>query len=214
MTILVVCSLRIEHRFLSEFERLPGVEVHLTGMGRARASAWADQWIVTGQRAVVSTGFCGALDPTLPRGALVAAHTVVDALDGARFAADPGLLDAAGPTGRGTLVSTTSLLRTPQDRAATAGTVVDMESAALARVAAARGVPFLAIRSVTDRANDSLPDLERVVDGLGRPRSARLCALVISRPWSVPALVRLKLGTAAARRALPPVLRSLVERAP
>ena len=173
MTILVVCALAIEGRLLSELESVPGVEVHVTGIGPGRATAWASRAIVSGHRAVIAAGFCGALDPMLPRGVLVAAETVVDGPGGTVFRADPQLLATTYPIRRGALVSMPRLVRTPGERSVIPGTIVDMESAALARVAARRRVPFLSIGVVTDRATDTLPDLERVVDAFGRPRLLR-----------------------------------------
>ena len=214
MTILVVCALQIEHRLLSRLARIPGVEVHVTGMGPDRARTWAERSIVPGQRAVIAAGFCGALDPDLERGTLIAADVVVDGPDGDAFACDPRLLDAVGDTHRGRLISLARIARTPPERAALTGTIVDMESAALARVAADRGVPFVAIRAVTDRAHDRLPDLEAVVDGLGRPRPDRLAGLLIRQPRTLGSLVRLLRGVITVRRSLPNLLTGVVERVP
>ena len=58
----------------------------------------------------------------------------MDERSGDRFAADPRLL-AAAPGRRGVMVSAERIARTPAERARLDGLAVDMESAALARVA-------------------------------------------------------------------------------
>ena len=67
----------------------------------AAAAARAGAAIAAGSpRALVAVGFCGALDPALAVGDLVAAERVLDEATGEGFAADPGLL-AAAPGRRG-----------------------------------------------------------------------------------------------------------------
>ncbi len=76
------------------------------------------------------------------------------------------------------------MIRTPAERAAlaaaTGALAVDMESAAIARVAKERQIPFLAIRVVTDGPDDTLVidwDRYRNPNGTMRITSAVLSAL-------------------------------------
>ena len=66
------------------------------------------------------------------------------------------------------MVSAERLARTPADRARLDGLAVDLESAALARVAGAAGIPFLALRAVTDERRHRMPDFDRIMDAAGR----------------------------------------------
>jgi adenosylhomocysteine nucleosidase len=203
-----VCALAAERRALRSLAG-PGVEVWASGMGAAAAAGAAERLLgrEAPPRALVAVGFCGALDPGLRAGDLVAAERVVDERGGEPLHADPALL-AAAPGRRGTIVSAVRLARAPGERArlrALGGPnaiAVDLESAALARAAAAAGVPFLALRAVTDAVGDRLPDLEALVDASGRPRPAALARHLLRRPADLAAMARLGIGARRAGRAL------------
>lgn len=197
--IAVVCAVPAERRALSSLAG-PQVALHLSGMGAAAAARTAAE-LPQGLRAIVAAGFCGALDPTLRVADLVVADEVIDEATGERFAADPGLL-AAAPGRRGALVSAARLARTPADRARLSGTAVDMESAALARVAAGRGTPFLALRAVTDETRHRLPDFDRVMDAAGRLTPGAGLLHFARHPRELPALVRLGPAARAAGQSL------------
>ena len=175
--------------------------LRLAGMGAA-AAARAGAAIAAGRpRALLAVGFCGALDPALRVGDLVAAERVVDEVTGDEFVADPALL-AAAPGRRGALVSARRIARTPDARARLDGMAVNLESAALARAAGAAGVPFLALRAVTDATRHRLPDFERMAPGGARLRPGRVAAHLITHPLELPQLVRLGPAAAWAGRAL------------
>ena len=189
-----------ERRALRRLER-PGVELHLAGMGAA-AAARAGAAIAAGRpRALLAVGFCGALDPSLRVGDVVAAERVLDEVTGDGFAADPALL-AAAPGRRGVLVSARHIARAPGDRARLHGTAVDLESAALARAAAAAGVPFLALRAVTDTTRHRLPDFERMIGGGEGLRAWPTISHLIAHPSQLPQLARLGPAVTRAGRAL------------
>jgi hypothetical protein len=80
--------------------------------------------------------------------------------------------------------------------------VVDMESGAIAAVARDRGIPFHALRTVLDLADERLPFGPDIVDErTGTVRAGRaLRALAPPSRW--PAAVRLLRGQRAAARAL------------
>ena len=87
--------------------------------------------------------------------------------------------------------------------AATGAAGVDLESAAVARVAARHRLPFAVLRAVCDPAQLSLPPLALVaLDGEGRIGAARVLASLAARPWQIVALLRLARAAAAARAAL------------
>jgi adenosylhomocysteine nucleosidase len=208
--IAVVCAVAAERRALAVLAG-PDLAVHVSGMG-AEAAARAGGAIATGPlRALVAAGFCGALRPELRVGDLVAAEEVRDEASGERFAADAVLL-AAAPGRRGTLVSARRVARTPQERARLEGLAVDLESAALARAARAAGLPFIALRAVTDETRHRLPDVERMADEAGRLSAAAGLRHFALHPREVPALVRLGPAARVAGRALRAGLAQMLER--
>ena len=169
--IAVVCAVPAERRALAGLAG-PELSLHLSGMGAAAAERTASSLIDAGPAAVISAGFCGALADDLRVGDLVVARRVLDERSGDRFAADARLLEAA-PGRRGVIVSAERIARTPADRARLDGLAVDLESAAIARVAGAAGIPFLALRAVTDERRHRMPDFDRIMDAAGRLTPAR-----------------------------------------
>jgi len=206
----VVCALEIERRALAGLER-PGVEIHVSGMGADAAAAFGERLTLRPLRAMIATGFCGALTPALRIGDVVVAERVVHENTGRAFDADDLLLAAASGR-RGTLVSAGAIARTPADRAALRGLAVDFESAALARVAHEADVPFLAIRAVSDRYRDRVPDIAGMLDHVGRPDRRRLAVFLVRNPRELPRLVRLGRGANRAGRALAENLGTLLAR--
>ncbi len=79
---------------------------------------------------------------------------------------------------------------------------VNLESAALARASRAAGVPFLALRAVTDEARHRLPDFDRLMDAAGRLTPGAGLLYFLRHPREVPALVRLGPAARVAGRAL------------
>lgn len=182
--------------------------------GRARQAA--QQLLAKGAEVLVSFGVAGGLDPALRPGALLLPERVggnsglavtvdatwrrylVDRLTRGDRLAQSGL-EAAG----GVLVSTPGMVATPADkrrlRHDSGAVAVDMESHAVALVAAAAGVPFVALRAVADPAERSLPAaLLDAIAADGRPRVGRLVARLSRRPWQVPAVFRLRRDLRAA----------------
>ncbi len=207
--IAVVCAVPAERRALAGVadERL---RVHVSGIGAANAARTAAA--VAGDRpeALISAGFCGALAEDLLVGDLVAADVVVDERTGDRFAADPQLL-AAAPGRRGAMVSAERIARTPAERARLDGLAVDMESAALARAAGEAGIPFLALRAVTDERHHRLPDFDKVMNAAGRLTPGAGLVHFVLHPREVPALVRLGPAARRAGQALREGMATLVD---
>jgi adenosylhomocysteine nucleosidase len=118
---------------------------------------------------IISTGFCGALDPSLQVGDVVRDRI---------YSSDRVAVTA----------SEKSSLREKTGAAA-----VDMESAAIARKAAEWGVPFYTVRAVSDRASEDMPlDFNAYRDSAGRFSRARIALAAMARPFTtIPALLRL-----------------------
>jgi adenosylhomocysteine nucleosidase len=70
--------------------------------------------------------------------------------------------------------------------------VCDMETFPLAELTRQRQLPFLAVRSITDRADEEIPRaLLKVNDALGSYRFLRAIFLLLSKPWLIPVAMRL-----------------------
>ena len=148
----------------------------LSGMGAGAAREAAARLVAQFQpHFLVSLGFGGAVSPELPPGALVLgeffykfdpATRVLDMIP--RLAAPrpwPELLGSLTAAGLGAFSG--SLITTPYiiHKAEQAGPlrsltypVLDLESAAVAEVARAAGLPCLGLRAITDTAAEEIPD--------------------------------------------------------
>jgi hypothetical protein len=113
----------------------------------------------------------------------------------------------------GDLLTSPVALESPTEKRAAAdathAVAVDMESAAIAAVAARAGVPFVALRVVVDAVDDSLPaHAEQWIDERGNSRLApALRAAASPRQWR--ALLTLANRYRAASRVLDKVARTL-----
>jgi adenosylhomocysteine nucleosidase len=142
------------------------------GIG-ADAAARAARLLIDGHRPrlLVSAGFAGGLDPALARGALVRPTLVVDEAGGG--ALPLALVSAAETTAPLTICTVRRIVRSPDEKralaAASGAALVDMETHAVARVAAAAGLPCAGVRVVSDDATQALP---REVAALAAPQSA------------------------------------------
>lgn len=154
--------------------------------------------------AVISTGFCGGLDPALAAGEIFVAHQVRGPDSESYSAAAPRCLR---PHRSGVLLSQDCIVRTWQDKRRLYGSgahAVDMESAALAGRASDWGLPFYAIRAVTDTAGESFRcDLEGARLPDGRISSGRLLVAALREPAALlPELWHLRRRAKVAAEAL------------
>jgi len=87
----------------------------------------------------------------------------------------------------GAILGLDRMLSSPQEKAdafaRTGALAIDMESHHVARAAAERGLPFIAVRAVSDQADEALPAImASFVDGEGQTKmSAVLAALILGR---------------------------------
>jgi 4-hydroxy-3-methylbut-2-enyl diphosphate reductase len=152
----VVVALRLEARAVRR--QVGGVAVVRTGMGPRRVANRAP--LIGDRRGWVSVGFCGGLAQFVRPGDLVVADEVVVA--GVRYAVPAGRELAQRLRGQGLRVHLGSMAAVGQvvhgiarEKLATAGHLaVDMESGALAELAAGR--PFAVVRAVVDTADAPL----------------------------------------------------------
>lgn len=168
--LLVVAALKQELAPLRQGIQHPSIQILQTGVGPALArQAIRDAPLAD---LIISTGCCGGLSAELNPGDLIIASRVC-ALKGDRVEEAPcpasHLMDqmSAAATGCSTafrlggLLTSAEPLRTPQQKQTAAeisgAAGVDMETSAIAEVAAARGIPYISIRVVLDTVFEALP---------------------------------------------------------
>jgi len=203
-----------------------------TGMGREKAEAAAHLVLQHYPvNAVISLGFAGALSQELTIGDVVICSTMHRASGPAgwegeveAYHADAGLLALASETAGeelprfrlGTGVTVRRLASSSQ-KVQTLGygsqaDIVDMESYWIARVASARQVPLIAIRSISDTTQQGVRPFDRVLTSDGRLlwRRAVLCFLL--HPWYLINVLTLFRDTRRAERNLTAFIGHLVAR--
>jgi adenosylhomocysteine nucleosidase len=172
--------------------------------------------------AVVVAGFAGGLADGMDVGSVVVADRVSDTLSQQDYYAGVELLRAASGVQlpdvlvyRGLLATTGSVLvhaAEKQEFARKTGAIaVDMESAAVAGAATEYGVPWLAVRVITDGVNDDLPlDFNALANPDGSVNRGRIVASTLLHPWKIPALLRLGMRSSRAARNLAAFLHALL----
>jgi len=136
---------------------------------------------------VVSIGWAGALRPAFQAGRAYHITGVVDAQTGEAFPTSAHSAKAwlatshqvAGKAEKGQLAK------------AYQADLVDMEATAIARLAAARRIPFYCIKGVSDGALDHLPDFNRFIGKTGQFKFIRFILFAALRPWWWSALIKL-----------------------
>lgn len=132
----------------------------MTGIGMAAAADATNRMLDDGAiDHVIVIGIAGGLDPALDIGAIVVPAAVLHGHTGTTHV--PAPLGAHEP--RGTIRSSDDFLTDPAVHAEllASGVVgLDMETAAVAVVCEARGVPWSVFRSISDRPADGLVDSE------------------------------------------------------
>jgi len=168
------------------------------GVGGDAARKAAQGVIDHGASALLSAGLSGGLDPGISPGDIILPSRLL-LTDGRRiFGAwepDPAVVEGAYycfategmPVRRGTVLTVDDGVLTPDAKAALfaqfRGLAVDMESAAVARVAFEAGLPFFGLRVVCDPAERNVPkELYGFVDTKGNIRPGTIAKSLIRRP--------------------------------
>lgn len=162
-------------------------------MGPERAHRAAKHLLSAGAKALVSWGVAGGLAPHLKAGTLLLPETV-QTTRGRAYRTDSywrqtliQCLDNNLSLSCGGLQHTETVLSSPQEKAElyqqTRCAAVDMESAAVAKLAAEAQVPFLIIRAIADPAHATLPaSALRALDLDGRLQPLALMASLLRHP--------------------------------
>ena len=197
-----------------------GTLLIVSGVGAAAAAQGARRLAAAGAGALISWGMAGGLDPALAAGTLVLPSEVVSP-DGTRFLTahdwrerTSRAIAPLGPLCGGRLLTSREPLSSIAAKALafrdTAAVAVDMESSAVAEVAAEARLPFLAVRAIVDTAAEAVPQaaLAATTPGVGATSLGQVLGALIRMPWELPAMIRLASGYAAARRSLAAVAHS------
>ncbi len=175
--------------------------VAVSGMGPTAARSAAQRLIEAGATSLVSWGLAGGLDPDLEAGAVCVPREVI-AADGSRLwtarswqESLSSCVSSGRSVGNDPLLTAEYALATPADksaaRRATGACAVDMESSAIAQVADAHGVPFIAVRVIVDTARDGIPRAVAGASRAGKLRTGRLILGLIRSPAEIAPLLRL-----------------------
>ena len=178
----------------------------------ANAASAAERLISAGAEFLMSFGVAGGLAPDLKAGTLIVADRIVTA-DGTYPAVSA--LAATLEAHVGMLYGDVRIASQLSDKKymfeKTTALAVDLESGEAARVAAAAGIPFMALRAIADPAWRSLPEAALLpLDTMGRPRLPAIFGSIMKRPGQIPGLVMTALDTRAALKALLRACRVLV----
>jgi adenosylhomocysteine nucleosidase len=134
---------------------------------------------------VFSLGWAGALTPDLAPGTAHNVAGVIDVQTGERFRCDAD----AGPLWLATSPKVADAAEKYRLASAYNAALVDMEAAAVARLAQMRGIPFYAIKGVSDSLNAKLPDFNRFIGPQGQFQTFRFAFYAAIRPSYWPSLV-------------------------
>jgi adenosylhomocysteine nucleosidase len=185
---------------------LPSALLAIGGIGRNNAQRAAELAVrEAGPTLLVSAGIAGALTPHLKAGDIVRVRDVVDEATGEHYATIGG--DAV-------LVTSSRVAGIQGKRrlaALYAASAVDMEGAAVARVAKERGISFAALKAISDELDFPMPPLGQFVDARGQFHELAFAGFVAVRPkWWLPA-VRLANNSQLAVRNLADALNHLID---
>ena len=202
--VLAVVGLAREARIAKRAGLVP-----IVGSGNSELLAQRLQAVVPTVEAIISFGIAGSLAPLLRVGdAVVATHVVTD---NHHYACDPTwsrILRTKLPDARSAVIVGVD---TPASHIAhkknlfrmTGAHAVDMESHIAARFAVERGVPFVALRVISDGSERTLPPaaLEPLKPS-GKPRLFAVLRSIVSEPDQLPELVQTAREANAAFRTL------------
>jgi nucleoside phosphorylase len=174
------------------------------GAGARRAAAAVDAACeVFLPDAVVSTGFCGALDPALALADVVVATSIVAA--DRRYDALP--VSSTAPHHSGVVCSIDQVAQTAEEKRrlrAGGAIAVEMEAAGVAARAQARGLPFYCVKVVTDLAGETMAnDFNAALRSDGHFDTMVILREALRRPLArLPELCRLRQRSVRAARVL------------
>jgi len=206
----------------------PPLMVTCAGVGLENAQIAADRLVSEGVSALASIGLAGGLSPELKAGHIVVASDVlIIEGDESRWSwkAEKAVAELANAVLRsdgidfrnGTILTTQQAILTRDHKASlfkqTRALAVDMESAAVARVADRADIPFFGMRAVCDPASVSVPgELFNCLDQNGNIRISGVLRVLARRPTLLGDILRLGRTFSIARAKLQRAWQVLVKK--
>jgi adenosylhomocysteine nucleosidase len=189
-----------------------GTLLALSGIGAAAAGIAARGLVEARVSSLMTFGLAGGLDPALTAGSVVLPDRLIS-VGGLKFEVSgdwrsrvAAAIGSSRTVTGGLLLSSTDALATTAQKAAafrsSGAAAVDMESIAVAEVAAANSIPFIAVRVVVDTAADVLPPTVIAASRAGRVQIGRLISGLVLAPGEITALIRLAQRYRTAMRSL------------
>lgn len=195
------------HIWEGQIEGAP-VVVARVGPGRERvefaASYLMERYPLSG---ILSWGFGGGLVTEVRSGQVVICSRAIlsedGPADGQLLNADAELFQRAMQVARdirvsardGVALTVPRIISEPEEKAELgrryAASVAEMEAYWVGQVAAAHGIPFLAVRAISDELKDWMPDVHRFVNAAGAVQAKRAMQYLAANPDKSPALMRL-----------------------
>lgn len=189
------------------------VLVALSGIGAERAYAAGSVLIAQGATALLSWGYAAALDDRLRPGCLLLPAVVIGA-DGDIHPVSADwhrrvrqTLHRKQRLCSDALVESGVIVKSSREKRAlairTRAVATDMESAAQARLAEERRLPFIAIRAIVDTASTEIP--QQILESFSRQddcKARKILSNAAWRPADWVAMMRLGIQFNAAQRAL------------
>jgi adenosylhomocysteine nucleosidase len=180
----------VAHRGWRADRSLSGRNIHLfehedailacAGMGAHRATLALEAALALGPASeLISVGWAGACTGRLAVGEVVRADVVIDTRTGERFST------AGENQGRQivvTVAAPASLKEKQRLEMSYHASAVDMEAAAVARIARARELPFYAIKAISDAYDFELPGMEKFTTPEGQIREAAFALRLAFHP--------------------------------
>jgi adenosylhomocysteine nucleosidase len=165
--------------------------IALAGMGERRVAIAVQAALATGSISeIVSAGWAGACVPGAQVGSVARPSTIVDVRTGERFLCQGG---------DGSVLATVASFAGMDEKLrlhnAYGASTVEMEAATVARLAQAHGLPFRAVKAISDAADLELPEIERFHTADGQFREVAFGAFVALRPWLWQPVVKMGRGS-------------------
>lgn len=183
---------KVRERGLTIFESETAVAV-AAGIGSAPAALAAMTLVAREQPSCLfSAGLAGALRSDLHVGDVLWPRTVINVATGTRYVTLRG--DA-------TIVSGKAIAGEASKRALReqfGADAIDMEGAGVAAIADSCGLPFYAVKAISDEVDFPMPPMNEFVDGEGRFHLAGFALKTLFRPdWWGPAITLARNGRKA-----------------
>jgi adenosylhomocysteine nucleosidase len=156
---------------------------------------------------MVSIGWAGGASCGIQPGTAYEVGETIDAASGERYSGSK----AASPIKLVTLDHVAGREEKRRVAETYGASLVDMEAAAVAQLARARGIPFYCWKAVTDIATEDLPDFNYFLDQEKQLRTRQVAAYALTRPRYVAPLLRMGKNSRSGADALGQTIRRWID---